>query len=286
LQQAKAQLEAEAAERQQRYQQRVADLAAAARVRGQQPKAHYRPRRRDEAPNPNAAANTTDPDSRFLHTRNGTVQGYNAQAMVTEQQIVVAVTLTQDANDVQQLAPMLQAADQTLGAADIHQRPQKLLADSGCWSIANLTTIPDAPDLLVWPSKTGRTGKPRKDGKPSASRSDGLRGAMFAKLGSEQGRVGPAAGTKRPLHGQAGQFVAEPDAAGLALEHPGGHALVHLGGRGTGGLDQEPGLDRRGHHRRGVQDLPGPGGTAGPPGPAPRPPPWPGSPRGRRQAPR
>jgi transposase len=189
LQQAKARLEAEAAERQQRYQQRVAQLAAAARARGQQPKAHYRPRRRDEAPNPNAAANTTDPDSRFLHTRNGTVQGYNAQAMVTEQQIVVAAGLTQDANDVQQLAPMLQAADQTLGAADILQRPEQLLADSGYWSIANLTSIPDPPELLVWPSKTGRTGKPRKDGKPSASRSQGLRAAMFAKLASDDGKA-------------------------------------------------------------------------------------------------
>jgi transposase len=189
LQQAKARLEAEAAERQRRYQQRVAELAAAARARGQQPRAQIKPRRRDEAPNPNAAANVTDPDSRFLHTRNGAVQGYNAQAMVTEQQIVVAAALTQDANDVQQLAPMLQAADQTLAAAQIPERPGTLLADSGYWSIANLTAIPDAPELLIWPSKTGRTGKPRKDGKPSASRSDGLRAAMFATLGSEQGKA-------------------------------------------------------------------------------------------------
>jgi transposase len=189
LQQAKARLEAEAAERQRRYQQRVAELAAAARARGQQPRAQIKPRRRDEAPNPNAAANVTYPDSRFLHTRNGAVQGYNAQAMVTEQQIVVAAALTQDANDVQQLAPMLQAADQTLAAAQIPERPGTLLADSGYWSIANLTAIPDAPELLIWPSKTGRTGKPRKDGKPSASRSDGLRAAMFATLGSEQGKA-------------------------------------------------------------------------------------------------
>src|SRR5215207_9167844 len=61
LQQAKAQLEAEAAARQRRYQQRVADLAAAARARGQRPRAHIRPRRRDEAPNPAATVNTTDP---------------------------------------------------------------------------------------------------------------------------------------------------------------------------------------------------------------------------------
>jgi len=59
-------LEAEAAARQQRYQQRVAELAVAARTRGQRPRTHIRPRRRDEAPNPRATVNTTDPDSRFV----------------------------------------------------------------------------------------------------------------------------------------------------------------------------------------------------------------------------
>jgi transposase len=203
LRQAKARLEAEAAERQQRYEQRVAELAAAARARGQQPKARIKPRPRDEAPNPKAAANVTDPDSRFLRTRSGTVQGYNAQAVVTEQQIVAA-ELTQDANDVQQLHPMLQAVDQTLDAAVIHGPPGRLLADAGYWSIANLTSITDGPDLLIWPSKTGRTGKPRKDGKPSASRSDGLRTAMFAKLGSDQGKACDAKRkqTVEPVFGQ------------------------------------------------------------------------------------
>jgi hypothetical protein len=69
LRQAKAQLEAEAAEREHRYEQRVAELAAAARARGKQPRSHIKPRRRDEAPNPKATANVTDPDSRFMHTR-------------------------------------------------------------------------------------------------------------------------------------------------------------------------------------------------------------------------
>jgi transposase len=204
LRQAKARLEAEAAERQQRYQQRVAELAAAARARGKPPQAHVKPRPRNEAPNPNAAANVTDPDSRFLRTRTGTVQGYNAQAVVTEHQIVVAAELTQAANDVQQLHPMLGAADQTLAAAGIPERPETVLADSGYWSIANLTSIPDAPELLVWPAKTGRTGKPRKDGQPSASQSDGLRAAMFAKLTSEPGkaRYAKRKQTVEPVFGQ------------------------------------------------------------------------------------
>jgi hypothetical protein len=82
----KALREAEAAERQRRYEQRVAALVAAARAKGKQPRAHIKSRRRDEAPNPKATANTTDPDSRFMHTRRGSVQGYNAQAVTTCEQ--------------------------------------------------------------------------------------------------------------------------------------------------------------------------------------------------------
>jgi hypothetical protein len=67
LRQAKALLEAEAAERQRRYGQRVAGLAAAARANGHATPGHIKPRRRDEAPNPKATANTADPDSRFMH---------------------------------------------------------------------------------------------------------------------------------------------------------------------------------------------------------------------------
>jgi transposase len=81
LRQAKALLEAEAAARQQRYEQRVAELAAAARARGKQPKARIKPRARDEAPDPKRVANVTDPDSRLVHTRKGSLQGYNAQAV-------------------------------------------------------------------------------------------------------------------------------------------------------------------------------------------------------------
>jgi transposase len=141
---AKAQLEAEAAERQRRYEQRVAELAAAARARGKQPRARIKPRARDEAPNPNPkrVANVTDPDSRLVHTRKGSLQGYNAQAVTTCEQVVVAAELTQQANDLQQLAPMLTATTATLAAAGITERPGTLLADSGYWTIANLTQIP------------------------------------------------------------------------------------------------------------------------------------------------
>jgi transposase len=189
LQQAKALLEAQAAQRQHRYQQRVAELAAAARAKGKQPRAPIKPRRRDEAPKPQATVNVTDPDSRLVQTRSGWVQGYNAQAVTTCQQVIVAAELTQHTSDLQQLRPMLAATAATLTAAEIQTRPGTVLADCGYWSIANLTEIPDAPALLIPPARHGRQGKPRKDGKPSASRSDGLRAAMAAKLDSADGKA-------------------------------------------------------------------------------------------------
>jgi Transposase DDE domain/Transposase domain (DUF772) len=204
LRQAKALLEAEAAERQRRYEQRVAVLAAAARARGKQPKARIKPRARDEAPNPKRVANVTDPDSRLVHTRKGSLQGYNAQAVTTLEQVIVAAELTQDANDLQQLQPMLAATAATLAAAGVLERPAALLADSGYWTIANLTEIEGAPELLIPPARHGRQGKPRKDGKASASKSDGLRAAMTAKLQSDDGKVRYAKRkqTVEPVFGQ------------------------------------------------------------------------------------
>jgi hypothetical protein len=104
LRQAKAQLETAAVERARRFAERVAASAAATAATGKPPPT-LKPRARDEAPNPKATANVTDPDSRLLHTRKGRVQGYNAQAVTTLEQMIVAAELTQDANDFQQLDP-------------------------------------------------------------------------------------------------------------------------------------------------------------------------------------
>jgi hypothetical protein len=139
-----------------------------------------------------------------VHTRKGSLQGYNAQVVTTCEQVIVAAELTQQANDLQQLQPMLQATAATLAAAGIAERPGRLLADSGYWTIANLTEIPNAPELLIPPAKHGRQGKPRKDGKPSESRSDGLRAAMTAKLASDDGkaRYAKRKETVEPVFGQ------------------------------------------------------------------------------------
>jgi hypothetical protein len=64
-------------------------------------------------------ANSTDPDSRFVRGSGRTLQGYNAQAVATVDQVVAAAELTQQANDIQRLAPMLAAIRTTLTATGI-----------------------------------------------------------------------------------------------------------------------------------------------------------------------
>ncbi len=122
-----------------------------------------------------------------MHTRKGSLQGYNAQAVTTLEQVIVAAELTQDANDLKQLGPMLDATAVTLGAAGIVERPVMLLADSGYDRQPDRD--PRRPGAADPPARHGRQGKPRKDGKPSASRSDGLCTAMTAKLASDEGKA-------------------------------------------------------------------------------------------------
>jgi hypothetical protein len=58
---------------------------------------------------PAGKVNTTDPDSRSIPVGLGFVQGYNAQAAVNEQQIVVAAEITNNSTDFSQLDPMVTA---------------------------------------------------------------------------------------------------------------------------------------------------------------------------------
>jgi hypothetical protein len=106
-------------------------------------------------------ANITDPDSRIMKAREGYVQGYNVQTVVSQDQIILAVGVTQEANDVQQLEPMLKTLERTLEAAGIEESPRTALADAGYWSEANVTTSsePEGPELLIATTKDWKQRK-------------------------------------------------------------------------------------------------------------------------------
>jgi Transposase DDE domain len=78
--------------------------------------------------------NFTDPQSRIMKGSDGFVQGYTCQAAVEENfQLIVGYTVTQQANDKEQLKPMVQAIQEQAG-----QKPEEVLADSGYCSQDNL----------------------------------------------------------------------------------------------------------------------------------------------------
>ena len=89
------------------------------------------------APDDKAQRNFTDPDSRIMKTKDGFIQGYNAQAAVDGQaQIIVAQGLTASSSDQAQMASLLDAIK-----ADTGRNPDEVSADAGYCSEANLRTV-------------------------------------------------------------------------------------------------------------------------------------------------
>ena len=73
---------------------------------------------------PQGKVNTADPDCRLLKARRGFVQGYNAQAVVNEHQIVIAAEIRTQAADFAHLEPMITAARKELQAAGVTDQPE------------------------------------------------------------------------------------------------------------------------------------------------------------------
>jgi hypothetical protein len=56
---------------------------------------------------------------------------YNAQAAVTEGQIIVAAEITTEGGDLEQLEPIVSATERELSEAGVTERPEVVLADAG-----------------------------------------------------------------------------------------------------------------------------------------------------------
>lgn len=108
-------------------------------------------------PEPKAQRNFTDPESRIMMdgATKSFMQAYNGQAAVdSQEQIIVAASLTQQANDKQQLVPMLEQVEQNMG-----RKPEQATADAGYFSEAAVTDPKVAGiELLVPPDREKRKG--------------------------------------------------------------------------------------------------------------------------------
>ena len=145
----KERLEQEAGEARQKQAEKIKAREAQEAATGRK-KRGRKPKSPDEVVKQEAKANLTDPESRIMKTRSGYVQGYNGQAVVTQEQIIVAADLTQEENDVLQLHPMLEQAQANLAQAGIVERIESAAADAGYWSEENVQAAPpDGSELYI-----------------------------------------------------------------------------------------------------------------------------------------
>lgn len=121
-------------------------------LRGNNARARDRRARKAQArgasPDP---VNVTDPDSRLMKdgAGGGSVQGYNAQFVVTDDHYILAVHTSQDANDTNCYQPAITEA--TRQATGLGKTIDLVLMDSGYFTDDNLTAA--GPDRLIAPGK-------------------------------------------------------------------------------------------------------------------------------------
>jgi len=159
-------LEREKAEARQAQQDKIDKRQAREETTGKKSRGR-KPKSPEEAENKDAKANVTDPDSRIMKTRKGYVQGLNAQAVVTEDQVIVAEDVTQQENDRQQLHPMLEQTESNRQAVGMQEEIGVALADAGYGSDDNFTKPPAGDvELLVATRKDWKRRKTLLDQPP------------------------------------------------------------------------------------------------------------------------
>ena len=115
---------------------------------------------------PAGKVNVTDPDSRLVKAMRGWIQGYNAQAAVNEQQIVLAAEITIDSPDFGHLEPMVEATESELDKAGVSDKPEVALADAGYWHQKQMESVVSRGiQVLIPPDSKKREGaRPGWDG--------------------------------------------------------------------------------------------------------------------------
>ncbi len=111
---------------------------------------------------PDAMVSVSDPDSRHIKANEAYVQGYNAQAVVDENQIVLAAEITNSTVDFSQLSPMIAAALGELERVSAASRPEIALADAQYWNEQHMDeVIADQHIQVLIPPDSGARKTPR-----------------------------------------------------------------------------------------------------------------------------
>src|SRR5271168_4608183 len=111
---------------------------------------------------PAGKINTTDLDSRNVKTPRSYTQGYNAQAVVNEHQIVLAAEVTASSPDFGHLEPMVKATKRELEAIGVTEAPGVAVADSGYWNEEQMDHVVANEHVQVLiPPDAGKRDTPR-----------------------------------------------------------------------------------------------------------------------------
>ena len=155
------------------------------KLRGRKPKAPE-----DKTGHKQKKVNTTDPESQVMSTAKGFVQGYNAQAVANDEQVVVCAEVTDEHNDSGQLHPMIEATADSLAGAGINQRPRRLLADAGYASEENFAALDAAdPDCYIATRNMKKNPTPRTGSRGPLKKNATLTDRMDRKVSTKKGNA-------------------------------------------------------------------------------------------------
>jgi len=185
LRRAKAELEAEHAARQaahdavtRRHREHVERTGK--RLRGRPPAA---------PPQPEALfasrRNLTDLDSRIVRDKGARIQGYNAQAVVAEGQIIIAADITKRAVDGGLLEPMISAAQAALSAAGLPDQFDVVLADSAYWNNDQIGRLHDQGITALIPPAARHRRTPRQRAGNQGPHADRINNVLATDAGDK-----------------------------------------------------------------------------------------------------
>jgi len=187
IREAMASLEQEAKEQAEAKRQAIKDKEQSLQEEGRKRKGK-KPEEPSDRPEDKAQRNFTDPESRIM--KDGATksfeQCYNCQAAVDEaNQIIVGTYVTQQANDKQQLEPLVEEIkDNTDGA-----KPKKISADNGYYSEPNAAYLEaEGIDGYLATGRQKHSEQPAGGGRGRIPKRATVQERMARKLRTKKGR--------------------------------------------------------------------------------------------------
>lgn len=113
-----------------------------------------------QEPPSEAKVNLTDPESQIMKSRHGFIQGYNVQVMTNQDQFILALSVTDDQNDINQFIPMVEEIKPLVEDSENYS-DIIILADTGYFSTKNvLSEEENGPKFIIAPKKLKKNVKP------------------------------------------------------------------------------------------------------------------------------